>query len=468
MAASLAMFATTSASSAAAVGQGGSQPAEPSPGCAWSHAINVTYNNVGYLDSNVNYWYDKVTVPAGASVIFHGQYPSARYFSLGAYVSDPSAKDLSTAGLFTDYINDTQIAPDPGSSNPFLPGASRVGQTGSWTVTLSGDKPPADPQDRRPNTLYGGNDQNWPTELMYRVYVADKNFAISGGVGLPQPTVVLADGTQLTGQDACNALAVDTTPFTIPTVPLAAYNQLTHLPANPAYGLPGSGPNAPATNPARWYRVVNSCHYTDVYFQAAGYPLPKCPNNIAVTAYPNPDNGYIVANVNRNFGPAPDGHNVLVVTGRMPTTPATYSGNPKFAGGTQLRYWGLCTNESGVTTAATGPDGCAYDEQVPLDAQRNYTIVISTPGDRPANAIDRCGVAWLNWGNGDGAGNPAAAALMLRTLMPGPSFNQGAQNVLAPGLPSDVSAAMGPYMPALQYESPSQVEALGCHPAATR
>ena len=445
-----------------------SNPPPPNPGCFWSQAINVDNNNAAFPNGTItNYWYDKFTLPAGASVVFHGHYPAARYFSFNSYYSSPTLGN----GIASDAIYDAQIAPDPGSRNPFLPGAKRVGNGagGSWTVTVSGEQPPADPSQRQPNTLYAGtlpSGQPQPVELLYRLYVADKNTDLSGDGGVPQPTVVLADGTQLTGQAACDAVSVNTTPPPASTMSLTTYLQLTHLPANPVQGFPGSGPQAPATNPGQWYRAVNQCHFTDPFFQAAGYPVQNCPNTPALTQYPTKDNAYIAAYIDRSFGPAGDGHNVLVVTGKMPTTPATYSGNPFFTSGAQLRYWGICTNESLVTTKTTVTDGCLYDEQIPLDANRDYTIVVSTPGDRPSNAIPRCGVQWLNWGDGDGAPapytRPTAGLLLIRNLLPDPSFTQAAQNIPAPGLPAQVAATMGPYMPTLTYESPAQFEATGC------
>jgi hypothetical protein len=457
---SLATTVVTVALLAPAAAHAESTPPAPQTGCFWGSVINTTTTNVAFPNGTItNYWYDKFTLPAGAKVVFHGRYPAARYMSLNSYYSSPS---LGT-GLASDAIHDSQIAPDAGSANPFLPGAKRVGNGGggSWTLTVSGDQPPADPAQRDPNTLYAGTlpaGQAQPVELLYRIYVADKNSDLAGDGGLPQPTVVLADGTQLTGQAACDAVSVDTAPPAAATLPLNQYLALTHL--------PGAGPQSPAVNPGQWYRPVNQCHFTDPFFQAAGLPVQNCPNTPALTQYPTKDNAYISAYVDRSFGPAAGGHNVVVMTGKMPTTPATFSGSPFLTGGTQMRYWGVCTNESLVTTKATVNDGCTYEEQVPLDANRDYTIVISTPEDRPANATERCGVKWINWGDGDGAPapytRPTAGLLLIRNLLPDPSFTQAAQNIPAPGLPSDVANTMGPYMPALQYQSPAQFEANGC------
>jgi hypothetical protein len=443
-----------------------STPPAPDPGCFWGSEINANTVNIAFPNGTItNYWYDKFTLPAGAKVLFHGKYADARYMSFNSYTS--STTDPAQRGIATDALFDAQIAPDPGSDNPFLPGAKRTPDKKhrNWTATVTGLQPPSDPGQREPNTLYAGTlaaNQDQPVEILYRVYAPDKNADIAGDGGIPQATVVLSDGTQLTGQAACDAVHVNTSPPVPNLLPLNQYAALTHLPANPAAGFPGSGPQAPAVNPAQWYRPVNACHFQDPFFQAAGYPAPACPNTPALTQWPTKDNAYITAYVDRRFGPASGGHNVVVMTGKMPTTPQTYKGSPWLAAGKQLRYWGICTNESLVTTKVTVTDGCAYDEQIPLDSQGNYRIVISTPDDRPANATEKCGVTWLNWGDGDGAGRPTSSLLVVRNLLPDASFTQAAQNIPAPGLPAQVASTLGPYMPTLIYQSPAQFQAGGC------
>ncbi|HEX4671188.1 MAG TPA: hypothetical protein VH279_02910 [Solirubrobacteraceae bacterium] len=444
-------------------------PPAPAPGCFWGSEINATTLNVAFPNGTItNYWYDKFALPAGAKVVFHGKYPTARYMSLNSYYSSPT--DPAQRGIASDALYDAQIAPDSGSANPFLPGAPRTDHYGrNWTATVSGNTPPADPSQREPNTLYAGTlpaDQDQPVELLYRVYAPDKNFDIAGRGGLPQATVVLSDGTQLSGQAACDAVHVNTAPLVPNLLPANQYLALTHLPANPTYGFPGSGPQAPAVNPGKWYRPINPCHFQDPFFQAAGYPAPACPNTPALTQWPTKDNAYITSYVDRSFGPASGGHNVAVVTGKMPTTVPTYKRNPFYTGGKQMRYWGICSNESLVTTKVTVNDGCAYDEQIPTDAQGNYKIVVSTPADRPSNATEKCGVKWINWGDGDGLpapnSRPTSALLIIRNLLPDPSFTHAAQNIPAPGLPAQVEATMGAYMPTIDYQSPAQFQSAGC------
>jgi hypothetical protein len=419
----------------------------PPSGCFWSLPITIDLLNIGFPDTHAIYWYNTFQLPADATVSLQADYPHARYMSLNSYFTTPENK-----GVPSDAIHDAQIVPDPGSRNPFLPGAKRTAHPGSWTVTVNGDTPPSPGQPRAQNTLYAGTGnpgQTQPVELIYRVYVPDKNRDLAGDGRLPEPTVVLADGTQLTGQQACDALQLSTTFPSPDRMAPATYNALINL--------PGAQPTSPALDPPRWYAAFNRCTLQFPFFAAAGLPLPPCPPTRAVTQWANIDNAYASTAIDRRFGPSSDGHNVVVLHGKMPTTPRTYRRNPFMEGPTQLRYWSMCQNESLVTTQAVD---CLYDEQVPLDDDGFYTIVVSTPEDRPANATTRCGVAWLDWGtDGDGAGRPTQGLLIMRNMLPDPSFAEAIQNVVVPGTEVQV---MGEYLPAGTYMSTTEFESLGC------
>ena len=167
-------------------------------------------------------------------------------------------------------------------------------------------------------------------------------------------------------------------------------------------------------------------------------------------AYPRKHLAY----VNRNLGPAPNRHNVLVLRGKLPTTPATYSGDAKMQSGVQMRYWDICQN----TAFPVGRVGdCLYDEEIPSPRTATTTIVVSLPQDRPPNATAGCGAAWLNWGTvGDGIVRPTAGVLMIRNVFSSPSFTHAIQNVDMPGTEARV---MGRYMPTGSYESPAQFAA---------
>jgi hypothetical protein len=404
-------------------------PSTASPECLWGGPITATNpaDNFAFPDSGASYWYSTIQLPAGAQLLLHGRFAHARYQSLTAY----NAANATP----TDALNDVSTVPDRGSVNPFQPGAPRFLPRRSYTITVTSASPPAAPA---PNTLYAGVAGQNSEVLMYRVYVPDRGRDLTGGVGLPRPEVRLADGQVLRGQAACGAIDASTAQLPIQTLPPATYAALRNQPGKP--------PTFPASNPPIFRAFYNTNFLID-----CGY-LEQCGGNPARTGgqYSNVDNAYVSAFLNRGFG------SVLVLRGKLPTTPRTYNSEP-FMGTGQMRYWSICQNESLATTRGAG---CLYDEQIPVDRRGYYTIVTSLPADRPSNATTRCGVGYLPWpADGDGAGHPDDALLIVRNMLPAPSFHHAVQDTTTPG---DEAAVMGPYLPTGQYMTTAQFEARGC------
>ena len=88
-----------------------------------------------------------------------------------------------------DALSDAQLAPDPGSTNPFLPGASRTEEQRDYTAFIEVGPRPAQPA---PNTLYTGDSRGGT--FLYRVYVPDRGRDAKGGVPLPKVTLEPAVG----------------------------------------------------------------------------------------------------------------------------------------------------------------------------------------------------------------------------------------------------------------------------------
>jgi hypothetical protein len=126
----------------------------------------------------------------------------------------------------------------------------------------------------------------------------------------------------------------------------------------------------------------------------------------------------------------------------------------------QTQYWSIVSCEampSGqIVDALT-------DMQVPLDKDGNYMIVYSRKEDRPANATDENGVAWIEWsprGEGiDGPKNrPDFGMLMLRFISNDPKWKESPNYVTKPGMEE---AVMGPYYPRGEYTDKATFEATG-------
>jgi len=176
-------------------------------------------------------------------------------------------------------------------------------------------------------------------------------------------------------------------------------------------------------------------------------------------AYGAIHNAYLFMFTNLQFGP------LMVLRGKAPTF-RNSGAQVESVGASQLRYWSFCTGESLLTTE-TPNGGGVPDYQIPLDGAGHYTVVISRAADRPSNAQNRCGVAWINRGdNGDGTRDEKGALLhpdsgfvLMRNLLPDAGFSQAIQNVATAG---SAAATMGEYYPAPRYMTTKEFEARGC------
>lgn len=412
--------------------------------CLWSEPVTIDSNNTQYPDAGVAYWFTAVTLPEGATLRLHGTYPHSRYASFNSYGVDPATGE---PGLPVAALADVEIEPDAGSTNPFLPGADRTAAERSYTVEVT-----ADAATGATNALVVDppTDGGTAAQLIYRVYLADDGTAPLGGVPLPRPELVRADGTVLADEAACSALAASgEPPTTLPALDEAQYRSLVAL---------GDPATHPAQDPPRWVRFFNA-RQALLWSFWPGTTQEAALATVDATAqggyYSNAHTDYVVAPVNHLLGPDPDGANVLVLTGRAPTTPRTVAGEATMGEG-QVRYWSLCQNESPVTTRGAG---CLHDEQVPVDDRGRYTIVVGRPEDRPDSATAECGVAWLDWGTGDGVDRPEAGTLILRQLLASPAFDEAIDRVPAPG---QEQATMGPYLPEGRYVAATDLEVGTC------
>src|ERR671914_1174282 len=147
--------------------------------------LDHTTTNVLALDTNAVYWASPYVAAPGSRIRIEGHYPYARYISWNVY---------DAAGRPIDALSDVQLDPDPGSSNPFLPGADRFALPRTYTAWIEFGPRPAEPA---PNTLYTGASPGG--QFWYRVYVPDAGGDAKGGVPLPKVTL----NGPAAGTDAC-------------------------------------------------------------------------------------------------------------------------------------------------------------------------------------------------------------------------------------------------------------------------
>jgi hypothetical protein len=442
IAAAIAALAATS--SAVATGGGSEVSAHagkgkiPQTDCFWTGIVASKFSddpaeNYAFPDTGAVYWTAKVTMPEGSRIILNGKYAHARYQSINSYDTATNAP--------TDALNDVSTVPDMGSKNPYLPRAKRntKDKKRKFTIKILKEQVPAS---RPKNTLYAGVPGQDTQRLVLRVYEPDsfKQNELTGGVGLPQAALRLEDGTILKGQDACDTLQAESGPLEITALPAAVYGSLRDQPGKPE--------QFPAVEPPLWQTYYNTGFIVSCWYNGSCDTSPQKTGG----QYSNVDNEYAAAFVNRGFADGP----VLVLKGKLPTTPTTGSGVKKMGKG-QLRYWSMCQNESLFTTVGAG---CLYDSQVPTNKNGRYTIVTSKAVDRPSNARRKCGVGYIPWPEaGDGAGHLDDGFLVIRNMLPAGNFHRAVQDTSVPG---DEKSVMGPYLPDGSYTTKSAFQKKGC------
>ena len=442
---------TASATGAATATPAGTASANPSPApttasastddrnCLWAAEKSSNSINTLFPDTGAYYFDAVVPIPPGGDVRFDGEYPHGRYMSFNAY--NPLLQP-------TDALTDFQIAPNSGSTNVFLAGASRGAKSRNYSVKLVQQTAPADSAMRAPNTLYGGQMVSTvavsmaDAAIVYRVYVPDIGLDDTGGVGLPNITFELANGTKLTGANACN--------FT-------AGNGLPNLAAipDPIAALPVNSTGVYSN--LQWLKFFD----TQQAEAARLYTTPLGPVAYETIGDPtsgmggfasNVDNRYISASTSESFG------NVVAIRAKMPATPTTYYGDATMGTG-NMRYLSICSNDPNTLAVFS----CLYDQEIARDAQGNGVILVSKSADRPNNANVGCGVSWLDWGASD------QDLLVYRNMLPlsQAQFPQAIQYV--PGPPGSAeTAVMGDYYPYGTHMQKAAFEALGCPVSATK
>ena len=377
-------------------------------------------------------------LPAGAKIVMKGDFPHMRHWSFVTYTEE---------GVPRDGIYDAEIEPDAGSSNPFRPGVKRDVAPRRYTISIVNGMPPAQ---RAPNTIYTLAEPGTAIGMHMRNYVPDRSIDWTGGVGVPKVELHTADGKVLAEQEACAATDAPRRGKQVPvTVSKKLWLALNSLPWRPA-------DRTPATNfaVAPMVKFYNREHLIlDTFF-------PLIPSDgMAVEKggfWSNPVTRYGFTYLSQAYG------KVYVVHGKMPRTPSTWGGDPApMDAEADMRYWSLCTS----TAPPVGNTvDCVTDENVRpiVDKQGQYSVVVSRAIDRPSNANEKCGVTWMEYGNGDGipGGSADFGVVINRHTLVNPKFQNSWFNVKAV---HGEAQALGAYLPrVINLHDKARFESLGC------
>ena len=411
-------------------------------------------------DTQSTYFLGRLELPAGSVMTMDFSYPQSRYFQFALYRWERNTF------VATDAIAGPEIEPEPGSTNPFRVGANRLAERRDFKLRIVAEDAPVTPNRRAPNTVYAGKGGG-EIQGVIRIYLSDQGRdgagwgpadASFGSRGFPTYSATLADGTKLTSAEVVQRLARPMTGATKQPVTAEQWEEIVNAKANDPTLDPAT---APARQNPKWEKF-----WTLKYSVVGAFKSPeeraKIPFEGAMEGGGDPSTQYLITYLSRKFGP------VYVMRGKMPTFPDTYAG----AGGrglevmpdAQTQYWSLVSCEAAPSGQIV--DGLT-DMQVPLDADRNFTIVVSRKEDRPSNATLENGIAWLEWsprGEGiDGPKNrPDFGMLMLRIMANNPGWTQSPNHVTRPGMEE---AVMGPYLPRGEYTTKAVFEKEGVRKA---
>ncbi len=374
-------------------------------GCAWPVAESIATSNVLAPDSNAAYWLEPFVVQSNLRISIAGRFPDARYASFNVYDSATHAFTRNGVG---SALADYQIAPDPGSANPWQEQATPGGH---FTVTLRTDVAP-----HQANTLPlapAGTANGRPGYIEYRIYLP----AGGNAATVPLPSLTFQQGS------TSRTLQVCAHPFA-----LGAGATPTATPRRTGHAAPTLSPE-----PAR------AALPKQLQFSR---PSPQAAGNL----FPDSDDAPLAAVM---VPPAPA--DVVVVTAKAPTAPS--GDHPVLwpAAGEDLRYWSLCTIVSTVelpTVANRLPNGttdygCRDNDATTVDAAGYYFYVIGRESQR-ATIASISHVTFLPLSSSAPA---VLHVLYLRNKLENPGFAHGAQQVTQYGSATAAAAAMGPYYP---------------------
>lgn len=408
-------------------------------------------------DMQSTYFVARLAMPSGSRLTLRAAYPHARYFKFALYKAE-----RNTFVSIGEDLAGRDIEPDRGSTNPFRVGAPRLAEPRNFTLHILAADAPAEPTLRERNTLYAGR-AGGELQMVLRIYLPDRGRDGAGwgpasapydGRGLPTYEGMLADGARLSADEVVKRFARPTKGETPPPLSADQWVALVQAPDNDPTVDPAT---APARKDPRWEKF-----WTLGYSVFSAFKSPEArariPYEGAMEGGGDPTTQYFLVHLSRTFGP------VYVMRGKMPVFPDTYAGASgqglEVMPEAQTQYWSLVSCESAPSGQIV--DGLT-DMQVPLSADRYYTIVVSRKEDRPKNATVEHGIAWLEWSpQGEGLDDPRNRAdfgmLIMRMMANDPTWAERPDHVTKPGMEQ---AVMGPYYPRGYYTTMAEFESKG-------
>lgn len=388
--------------------------AQTYPACAWPIEASPESNgNLTFPDTFARYWWMPFEAGELAAMTITGTYPNARYFSFVVYDEDELAPGVP--GSVAGHLYDAQIAPDPGSINPFVPSeyikpSLHPAGGDSYTIEITGSDPTTQSGE---NTIAVATDFAW---VLFRIYLPDKGESLTGGVPLPRISL-----TDKSGNVADLELCSAANGHTVNGLSALRTFMLALFP--PGFDLIWQEDQVPPPGDRLWFAA------------------PDVP---PVRLFPNPDNKYIMM---LPWPWQPD--RVIVIHGKAPSFPGTFAGATAWEPARgfrsiQTRYWSACHNNFLTPMSVVA---CATDVFTEREGGY-YTIVISNDQLRPDWLNPH--VTWLPWG--DGAAMPGSGdqdqipkVFFLRNMLSADDFPYSIQQAIGADCTFDFQLPYVPY-----------------------
>ena len=360
---------------------------------------------LGIGDLKANYPGHFYKVDPSIEMVIEGEYPHCRYFSFVAH-------DMKNRTIAT--LHDSDIAPDQGSVNPFLPGADWNAPNRRYTLIIRFTAPPAGtgpavmrgPQTARGNILYAGlqadGTPNQAGLLVYRRYLPSQGYDVNGGVPMPKIYYRKVSDQSL-------------------VKPISKTEQGILFLRAMRYVLRRTGESKQWADKAHKAGSASS----------KGQPLQW--RRSPVVGAENPDTVYLFARVN------PDPDKLLLMRWKAPTFPDTWHGHG-LTGKEEVRYWSMCFAPKSTMTKFT-----LADAEAVINPDGFVNLVVGFGAERPAKVTPENGYTWVDLKGMN------IRFILYRNMVVSPEFKYVARDVPA-GEP--VTDQIGDYLPRTQWLSP--------------
>lgn len=308
-------------------------------------------------DFNASYYVFPYEVNPDTEIVIKGQFPYARYMSFTLIGQIDTV--IATAP-------DQALIPDPGSTNPFLPGANWNANNRNYTIKIRPTAPPQGSEHFVPeagnNTFYAGTlkdgSQNRFGLIGLRIYVPSLGYDKTGGVELPKITYCAVERDYRKTK-------------------LARVFQKNELPENPLNSI------------SILNKKTSIHHCSDIVGQNCDLTWSRIGVIATRILQPDLNTVYIVSEqIKRDPG------KLLFIRWKAPTFPDTYH-NIGILGNENMRYWSM----SFITRVGLLGLYTLSDFQTIVDKKGYVNLVISFGASRPSYVTPENGFNWIDASN---------------------------------------------------------------------